>query len=136
MPISKKFPIFLAASMLLTSLAASADVVVREVLLRKKGTDINVRVVVDNPAATTQRGPVVLTLYVRENSTSEWKKVKQWNAISKIKPGDKIARDIFSQNSLLLRNVATNYTWQARATATAPGAKSSELVVTNTGDMK
>lgn len=128
--------LLLASALLLNSLAASADVVVREVLLRKKGADINVRVTVGNPAAAVQKGPVTVTLEVRENSGEPWKKIKTWQDIRQIKPGDKVSRDIFSQNSGELRNVASHIGWQARATVAAPGAKSAERIATNTGDTK
>lgn len=131
MNISSK--LFMATALVATTLAASAAVDVQDVLLRKKGPDINVRVIVDNPSASTQKGPVLVTLFVRPDSNASWSKIKVWS-ISKIKPGEKISRDIFSENSAILRNAANNYTWQARATVSAPGAKGDEMSVTNSGD--
>lgn len=126
----------IAGMLLASTMGAAADVNVNDILLRKKGNDINVRVIVGNPATKEQKGPVVVTLFVRPNSAAKWEKIKTWNDIAKIKAGDKVSRDIFSENSAPLCNVASSVEWQAKATVTAPGAKSKEKTVTNTGDVK
>ena len=115
---------------------ATADIAVNELLLRKKGEDINVRVVVGNPAMSTQRGPVKVVLYVRPDSTGPWQKIKVWNDIREIKSGDKVARDLFAENSAVLRNAASNYSWEARTTVEAPGVKMVSREVVNKGDEK
>ena len=121
---------------LLLAVPAVADVAINELLLRKKGADINVRVVVGNPGAHSQRGPVKVTLEVRPDSGSAWQKIKVWTDIKQIKPGDKVARDLFAENSARLRNAASNYQWEARATVEAPGAKSATQSVMNHGEQK
>jgi len=124
------------ATLILSSWAAHADVVVNDILLRQQGENMNVRVVVGNPAARTQKGPVQVKLFVRTDAYSAWKQVMVWNNIAQVKSGDKVARDLFGANSAVLRNTAQNPRWQARATVTAPGAKSAEKIVTSTGDIK
>lgn len=131
-----KQPATWVAALILSSWAAHADVAVNELLLRQQGENMNVRVVVGNPAARTQKGPVKVTLYVRPDASSAWKQVMVWNNIAQVKSGDKVARDLFGANSAVLRNTAQNPGWQARATVTAPGAKSAERIVTNTGNIK
>lgn len=104
---------------------ASAAVSVHELLLRKGGNDVNVRVGVSNPDATDQAGPVLLTLWARPNRRSSWVKIKVWNDISGIKAGNKVSRDVFAQNSPELLRVSRDRHWEAKATAEAPGTPSS-----------
>ena len=78
---------------------ASAELSIQDLKLRKGGSQINVRVVVGHPGAAVQKGPVALTLWVHPNPSAEWAQIKGWNDIAQIKPGDKVARDLFVQNS-------------------------------------
>lgn len=126
----------LASGMLATSLSAAADVAVQDILLRKKGQDLNVRVVVGNPSGGPQKGPIAVTLFVRPDPGASWQRIKVWNDISSIKSGHKVSRDLFSANSAALRNVAYSNAWQARATITGPGGRSHEKTVTNSGDTR
>ena len=108
---------------------AVADVSVKEILQHKRGVEINVRVTVDNPARTPQRGPVKISLWVRPDSNAKWQQIKVWNDIREIHSGQKISRDIFAQNSRTLRIVARNPNWEAKATVTAPGVHSDTKTV-------
>lgn len=127
------FQRFALTSFIITSQLAFADVKIQDILLRKQGDDINVRVVTTNPARLSQKGPVRVNLFVRADPDSPWRLVKNWSIV-KIKPGEKVSRDVFAENSVALRNAAENYNWQAKATVTAPGARNGEKTVTNVGD--
>jgi hypothetical protein len=105
---------------------AAADVKISELLLRKKGEDLNVRVVVTNPGARTQRGPVKVTLWVRPDGSSQWSRVKVWTNIDKIQVGHRVARDFFDENNATLRQVASQPSWEAKVQVSAPGAASDE----------
>lgn len=105
---------------------AAADVKISELLLRKKGEDLNVRVVVTNPGARTQRGPVKVTLWVRPDGESQWSQIKVWTNIDKIQVGNRVARDFFDENNATLRQVASQPSWEAKVQVTAPGAASDE----------
>ena len=109
--------VFLAA----TLQPVYADAVVEELLLRRQGSNVNVRVNLSNPATTVQKGPVVVELSVRADENSPWTAIKSWDDIDNIKPGNKISRDFFDENNAFLRNLAAQGRFQARATVRAPG---------------
>jgi len=109
--------------------AAFADVKIDEVMVRRKGQDINLRVVISNPGATPQKGPVQIALSVRDTPDKPWVPIKTWNDISVIKPGNKIARDFFEENNETLRAMAIDGAFETRAVVTLPnGAKGVETV--------
>lgn len=109
------------------ALSAAADVKINEVMVRRKGQDINLRVVISNPGTTAQQGPVKIDLYVRDTPTTPWIKITSWNDISVIKPGNKIARDFFEENNETLRAMAIDGAFEARAVVSLPnGAKGVE----------
>ncbi len=119
------------AMLLLGSMATSAlaDVKIDEVMVRRKGQDINLRVVISNPGKTAQKGPVQIELSVRDSEKDPWVKIKTWNDISVIKPGNKIARDFFEENNETLRALAIDGAFETRAIVTLPnGAKGVETV--------
>lgn len=120
----------LAILFLTMGLAARADVAVEDVLARREGADINVRVTVKNPAKTTQKGPVKITLSVRQTSADDWQVIKTWTDITKLAPGNRASRDYFQANNTVLRKLAEQGAFEIRAVAEAPGApKAGEKVV-------
>lgn len=100
---------------------AFADLNIQEVLIRKQSPNVNIRVTVMNPGTTVQQGPIMVTLSVRKDKMSHWHKVKTWNDISMVKPGDKVARDFFDENSAELTKLAERPGFEARAVVTGPG---------------
>ena len=110
-------------ALILGGMAASAwaDVKIEQLLVRRKGADVNIRVVINNPGATAQKGPVQIDLYVRDTESQPWEKIKTWNDISAIKPKDKIARDFFEENNAKLRELAKDGAFEARAVVSLPG---------------
>ena len=109
------------ALLLSTSLPGFSDPVIEDLLIRRVDDRVNVRVVVDNPTNVTERAPVV-TLYARPNETAEWTLIKTWNIIRYIKPGYRVARDIFEVNSPELHDMAQNGAlFQVKAVVTGPG---------------
>ena len=117
------------AAMLLGGITVSAwaDVKIDELLVRRKGQDVNVRVLIRNPGAKAQKGPVRIVLYVRDNDSLPWDKIRTWNDIKSIKPGDRIARDFFEENNQKLRELARDGAFEARAVVTLPnGARGAE----------
>ena len=99
---------------------------IKEVLIRKKSPNVNIRVVIDNPGQTTQQGPLTITLYVRENAQASWEKIKTWNDISRVKAGNEVARDFFDENSARLTKLAQTPGFQARAVLDGPGVHAVE----------
>ncbi|MBN9420788.1 MAG: hypothetical protein J0I12_35410 [Candidatus Eremiobacteraeota bacterium] len=117
--------------------AAYADVAVEDVLARREGADINVRVTVNNPAKTSQKGPVKITLSVRQTEADKWQVIKTWTDISKLAAGNRVSRDFFQANHPLLRQLAEQGAFEIRAVAEAPGApKTGEKVVSWKDTMK
>lgn len=104
---------------------ASADAIVDDVLVRREGDHVNVRVNLHNPATTRQPGPVVVDLYARANESDAWTKLTSWNDIEFIQPGYKVSRDFFGANSPTLEALAAHGRFQVKATVTAPGLKES-----------
>ena len=113
----------------LLAMPAAAEVTINELLLRKQGEDINIRIVLGNPANETQRGPIKVVLYVRPDSMADLQEIKVWDDIAEIKPGDRVARDLFGENSAVLRNTAAIPGWEARAWVEAAGTGSVSLNV-------
>lgn len=117
--------------------AAYADVAVEDVLARREGADINVRVTVNNPAKTAQKGPVKITLSVRQTASDQWQTIKTWTDISKLAGGNRVSRDFFQANHPILRQLAEQGAFEIRAVAEAPGApKVGEKVVSWKDTMK
>jgi hypothetical protein len=116
---------FLTTFALLTALLhpARADAVVEDVLVRRTGDNVNIRVTVSNPAATKQAGPVVVDLYVRPTEADAWTKVQSWNNIEALAAGNRVSRDYFDENNAILKDLASRGRFQARAVVTAPGQK-------------
>lgn len=111
-------------ALVVTSLPASCDPVVEELVVRRLGGRANVRVVLRNPTRTRQAGPIAIDLYARRDDASTWAKIKTWNDIPNLQPGYKVARDIFEQNSQVLADLAAGGApFQVRAVVRAPGLK-------------
>lgn len=128
---------FVAAIIGAVCCAAYADVAVEDVLARRQGADINVRVTVNNPAPKAQKGPVKITLSVRQTSGDQWQVIKTWTDISKLAPGNRVSRDFFQANHPLLHRLAEQGAFEIRAVAEAPGApKTGEKVVSWKDTMK
>ena len=110
----------LAFVLLASASSAWAEVQIRELLVRKKGADVNVRVNIENPGGPAVRKPTI-TLYVRPNSSAAWQQVKVWNNIAKIGVNEKVSRDFFEENNAELRAIAENPAWEARAVLRVKG---------------
>lgn len=107
-----------------SSVPASSDPVIEELVVRRQGGRANVRVVLRNPTRTRQPGPIVIDLYARRDEASQWAKIKTWNDIPNLQPGYKVARDLFEQNSPTLADLAAGGAgFQVRAVVRAPGLK-------------
>lgn len=129
--------LFISAIVGAVCAAAYADVNVEDVLARREGADINVRVTVKNPAAKPQKGPVKITLSVRQSADDNWQVIKTWTDISKLAAGNRVSRDFFQANHPLLRQLAEQGAFEIRAVAEAPGApKVGEKVVSWKDTMK
>ncbi len=100
---------------------ALADATIDELIVRRSGADVNLRVTVRNPAPTRQAGPIMVDLYVRQDESDNWMKIKTWNNISALKSGHRVARDYFDENDMTLKQLAASGRFQARAVVTAPG---------------
>lgn len=101
---------------------AWADVSVEDVLARRQGSSVNLRVTVNNPAGTTQKGPVKVVLFVRQTNSDPWQTVKTWTNIQKLGAGERVSRDYFDENNATLKALAESGAFEVRATAQGPGA--------------
>lgn len=128
--------IFFGVTMALLGSQAFADVSVEEVLARREGADINIRVTVNNPASTTQKGPVKVVLSVRQTESEPWQEIKTWTNITKLAAGNRVSRDFFQANHALLRKLAEQGSFQIRAVAEAPGAPKTGEKITSWQDGK
>lgn len=114
--------------------SAWADLTIPELKLRKKGADINVRVVLRNPDRATVRGPVKVTLWVAPDQNSPWQEIKVWTNIAKVASGEKVARDFFRENDETLQEVGRNPEWAAKVRVEAPGQKPVEKIEVFSGE--
>jgi hypothetical protein len=105
---------------------AGAAVVIESLLVRRQEDNVNIRVTVRNPGSATQRGPIVIQLYVRANSSQPWQKIKTWNNIGRLPAGHRVSRDFFEENNALLAALAASGTFEVRAVLTAPGIQDVE----------
>jgi hypothetical protein len=113
----------------LCSLAASAEVNIEELLVRRGPASLNIRLTVNNPSQVRQLGPVVAKLYARANPSDEWVHLRTWDNISTLKPGYRTSRDFFEENSSFLRQLADGGQFEVRAVVTGPDAtKSAEKI--------
>lgn len=101
---------------------AFADVEIQDLLARRQGSKMNIRVTVNNPTGMTQKGPVKVRLFARQTATDSWVPLKTWTDISKIAPKNRVSRDFFDENSATLKDMAMKGAFEVRATAEAPGA--------------
>lgn len=101
---------------------AWADVAVEDVLARRQGSSVNLRVTVNNPGGRTQKGPVKVVLFVRQTDSDPWQTVKTWTNIQKLGAGERVSRDYFDENNATLKALAESGAFEVRATAQGPGA--------------
>lgn len=106
---------------LLLQLPSFADTAVENLLVRRQGDNVNIRVTVSNPGAETQAGPVVVTLFARQGEGSEWVELTSWDNIAKIPKGHRVSRDYFDANNVTLKDYATSGDFEVRAVVKAPG---------------
>lgn len=106
---------------LLLQLPSFADTAVENLLVRRQGDNVNIRVTVSNPGAQTQTGPVVVTLFARQGEDSEWVEITSWNNIAKIPKGHRVSRDYFDANNMTLKEYAASGDFEVRAVVKAPG---------------
>lgn len=111
-----------SAAILALAGGAWADVAVEDLLARREGSSVNLRVTVNNPAGKTQKGPVKVVLFVRQTSSDSWQAVKTWTNIQKLGAGDRVSRDYFDENNATLKALAESGAFEVRATAEGPGA--------------
>lgn len=116
----KKFFSFLLVGLCATS--AWADVTIQDVLVRKQGEQVNVRVNLINLDGETVNKPVI-TLYIRPDENSEWEKIKVWTDIAKIPVGEKVSRDFFEENNARLAEIATYPAFEVKAAFSAEGVE-------------
>jgi hypothetical protein len=87
------------------ALPAAADVTIQDIVVRRQGQDMNIRVSLYNSGSTSQQG-IRLVLYVRSDS-------RNWH----------------------LRRIASNPAFEARATLDYPGGQHQEKIsVYRSGD--
>ena len=116
----------ICTAMLLTAMlsgSAAADLEVKEVLVRKKGPDVNVRVTIDNPGGPTRKAPIKVTLFIRPDSGAKWERIKVWTNIAKVAANEKVSRDFFEENNAKLRRIAENPAFEVKAVLQANGVK-------------
>jgi hypothetical protein len=97
-----------------------ADVSIEELLVRREGASVNLRINVHNTGAESQKGPVMISLYVRKDANDTWQLLKQWNEAS-LAAGNRLARDYFDPDNQYLTDLAHTGSFQVKATVTAPG---------------
>ena len=105
----------------LLHLPTCADTAVESLLVRRQGENVNIRVTVTNPGTTTQAGPVLVTLYARQDEANEWVKITSWDNIAKIPKGHRVSRDYFDENNTTLKQYAESGNFEVRAVVNAPG---------------
>lgn len=113
--------ILLLTLLSLLQLPSIADTAVESLLVRRQGDNVNIRVTVNNPGRTTQAGPVVVTLFARQDETQEWIQITSWNNIAKIPKGNRVSRDYFDENNVTLKNLAAGGAFEVLAAVKAPG---------------
>ncbi len=106
---------------LVLSVPALADIEIEQLQVRMKGEDVNIRVTVRNPGAQRQAGPVVIDLFIRDNASSPWEKIRTWNDIAFVQPGYRVSRDFFEENNARLRALAADHEFEAKAVVRVPG---------------
>ncbi|MHC9539293.1 MAG: hypothetical protein AB9903_07205 [Vulcanimicrobiota bacterium] len=75
--------------------AAGAKLEMSDIIIRKKGKEINLRTVVTNVGGATAAGlkdNLTVYLYVKDDA-GNWKEVKKWSNAEKIVKGEKNSRD-------------------------------------------
>lgn len=107
------------ATLLLLSSTALADVQIKDFVVRQGNVpglrEVNVRILVNNPGATTQQGPIEIVLMGRHRG-GEWQELQGWT-LSKLPAGYQVARDYFSR---------IEHDYELRAVVSAPNGLSDE----------
>jgi hypothetical protein len=105
---------------LLPSVAA-AQSVDHELLVRRVGPRVNVRVLLYNYSEINQPGPIRVELLARAGAGEPWQTVRVWSDIGGLESGRRVSRDLFEENSLILKDLAQRGPFQVRITVSAPG---------------
>lgn len=85
--------------------AAWAEVTLRELVIRRTGTEVNIRVNLLNEGGRTSAQRPVLSLFIRPDARAPWEPFKVW-FLGPIKPGQRISRDFFFAGNPRLTKIA------------------------------
>jgi hypothetical protein len=113
---------------------ALATAKIEELLVRRQGKDMNIRVTLNNPDGRMQKGPIRVDLYARPDHSSRWEKIKTWNNVRVVGANKRISRDFFEANSAKLQAIAAAPAFEARAVLHAPGTSDVEMTGVYNGD--
>lgn len=105
--------------LLLLTTTAFGDVRIKDFQVRQGNVpglrEVNIRILVDNPGATTQQGPIEITLMGRRHG-GEWSPLQSWQ-VPKLPAGYQVARDYFSR---------VERDFELRAVVSTPGGQTDE----------
>jgi hypothetical protein len=125
----KRFTTLLFLALMLSQTApAFADVVLDELLVRRKNGAVNIRVKLYNPESYGAKGPFHLEIAGRSDPSSPWESLKTWNNIGKLAPGHRVARDYFDPNSEILQRLSGLPSFEIRAVLNEGDSPSQEMV--------
>lgn len=109
--------LILLGGIALSSLPASAQVQVKDMILKKSGKDGSIRVILantDNNIRVENPG-IKVTVYTRATDRDEWKVAQAWTNNLDVNGTREQTLDIMSQsNPALKAAIAGSATWQAR----------------------
>ena len=103
-----------------------ADVSVRQLSLGQTDTDVHVRVIVVNPSASMQNGPLKVTLYVRPNARGHWKIARIWKDVGPLQPSAFVVKEEYSGANAVLARMTGQVNWEAHVTVEIAGAQVAE----------
>lgn len=107
-----------------TSAAKAATLELQDIVIRKKGDEINFRVRVKNTgtvAATKMKNNLVVYLRVKNATTGAWDELQKWSNIDVIKAGETVARDRTPVKATNIDVNSTEFTLQAEIVLKTPG---------------
>lgn len=100
---------------------------IEQLLVRRTGKDMNIRVTLNNPDGVKQQGPIRVDLYARPDANSPWQKIKTWDNVSVVGANKRVSRDFFEAGSPRLQAIAASPAFEARAVLHAPGTHDVEM---------
>lgn len=112
--------------------AALADAQVGKVFIKVvhgSQTEVNVRTEVRNPSSVRQKGPVMVDLYVRGDSSEAWRHLYTYPAIGGIPARERVVRDYFVPAHRLDPALASGH-FQVKATSSLPDGSETENIAT------